>query len=116
VRWLLALPLIWGMGILGAPVPSYADEPVPGSSMQVLQGFGNQEEGGVLSIPDKRRHEVLFLMGISLLILILTTGGLGLAMGVFGKDLFVPHMLFAGLSVTLAIAHAITAIVWFYPF
>jgi len=104
------------MGLLNSPLSSWADEQVPGSSMQVLQGFGNQEEGGVLSIPDKRRHEVLFLMGISLLILILTTGGLGLAMGVFGKELFVPHMLFAGLSVTLAIAHAIVAIVWFYPF
>jgi len=84
--------------------------------MQILQGFGNQSEGGVLSIPDKRRHEVLFLMGISLLGMILITGGLGLAMGVFGKNLFVPHMLFAGLSVTLAIAHAIVAIIWFYPF
>jgi len=70
----------------------------------------------VVVVPDKRRHEVLFLMGISLLVLVLITAALGVSMGIFGKDVYVAHMLFAGLAVTLAIAHAIVAIVWFYPF
>jgi len=26
------------------------------------------------------------------------------------------HMIFAGLTVTLAIAHLVTGLVWFYPF
>jgi len=48
--------------------------------------------------------------------LLLVTGGLGVAMGVYGKQVFVAHMICAGLSMTLAIAHAIVGIVWFYPF
>jgi hypothetical protein len=37
-------------------------------------------------------------------------------MGVYGKQVFVAHMITAGLSVTLAIAHAVAALVWFNPF
>jgi len=36
-------------------------------------------------------------------------------MVVFAKPVFVAHMIFAGFSLTLAIAHAIVAIVWFFP-
>jgi len=102
--------------LMSGPFPACAAAEAPGSSLQILQGFGNQEEGGVLKVPDKRRHEVLFLMGISLIILLLITVGLGISMVMFGKEVFVAHMLFAGLSTTLAIAHAIVAVVWFYPF
>ena len=41
--------------------------------------------------------------------------GLGISMGLYGKDLFLPHLIFAGLSITLAIAHAIVGLVWFRP-
>jgi hypothetical protein len=58
----------------------------------------------------------MFLLGVALLTLVLITGGLGIAMGVYGKQVFVAHMIFAGLSMTLAIAHAIVGIVWFYPY
>jgi hypothetical protein len=51
-----------------------------------------------------------------LLLFILIAVGLGVAMGVYGKQVFVWHMLFAGLSATLAIVHAIVGLVWFYPF
>jgi len=70
----------------------------------------------VIKVSEKRRHEVLFLMGISLIVLLLITVALGISMVMFGKEVFVAHMLFAGLSTTLAIAHAIVAVVWFYPF
>jgi hypothetical protein len=58
----------------------------------------------------------MFLLGVPLLIFLLITGVLGIAMGVYGKQVFVPHMVFAGLTVTLAVVHAIVGLVWFYPF
>ncbi len=116
MRWLVCV-LTLGL-TAGTAFPAWAAGAgeAPGSSIQILQAFGNQDEGGVLEIPTKRRHEVLFWMGLALLALVLATGGLGIAMGVFGKDVFLWHMLLAGLSMTLAIAHAIVAVVWFWPY
>ena len=58
---------------------------------------------------------MMFALAVPLLILLLITAGLGISMGLYGKDLFLPHLIFAGLSITLAIAHAIVGIVWFRP-
>jgi hypothetical protein len=55
-------------------------------------------------------------MGAALLIFIIVTAALGIAMAIYGKRVFVAHMIFAGFSVTLAIAHSVVAIVWFFPF
>lgn len=90
-------------------------------NQNVLQGFKIQAEqkaqaNDTLSISTKEKHQILFFMGISLLIGVLVTAGLGIAMGVYGQPVFVAHMVSAGLSVTLAIIHAIVAIVWFFPF
>lgn len=89
-----------------------------GGDISVMQSFASQqtEEGQAVRISDKRKHFWLFVMGITLLTLILLTATLGLMMGVYGKDVFIAHMLTAGLTVTLAVAHAIAAIVWFNPF
>lgn len=65
---------------------------------------------------DKWKHEILFVMGVILLILILSTTSLGIAMAMYGKQVFVAHMISAGLTVFLAVAHAVTSIVWFYPY
>ncbi len=118
MRWLAwTLMLLLGAGSLTVSTPARAaSDAAPGSSIQIIQSFGNQDEGGVLNIPVKRRHEILFWMGLALLVLVLATGGVGIAMAVFGKDVFLWHMLLAGLSMTLAIAHAIVAVVWFYPY
>ena len=67
------------------------------------------------AISTQRKHVILFWMGGALLILVLMAAGFGVAMGVFGKDVFVWHILSAGLATTLAIAHAVVAFVWFYP-
>jgi hypothetical protein len=53
---------------------------------------------------------------VVLITLVLITGALGIAMGLYGKQVFVAHMVFAGLSISLAIVHAIVGLVWFYPF
>ena len=83
---------------------------------QVLQSFEKAQPQKVVDETQRTRHKVMFLLGIPLLILLLITGSLGLATGLYGKQLFVLHMLFAGLSVTLAIVHAIVGLVWFFPF
>lgn len=95
------------------PSPAASD-----STSDVLNAF-NKDQGKpseIVSIPDKKKYLIMFSMGVPLLIFILITAGLGIAMGMYGKPVYVPHMIFAGLSVTLAIAHAVVGIVWFYPF
>jgi hypothetical protein len=95
-----------------------ADEPAPSADIQVMQAFTEQiREGSERQhLSDQRKHAILFLMGIALLICMLTTAGLGIAMAIYGKKVFVAHTVFAGLSITLAIVHAVVAIVWFWPF
>jgi hypothetical protein len=83
---------------------------------QVIQAFTSQEKQDAVSVELQTKHLVMFVMGVPLLALLLVTGGLGIAMGVYGKQVFVAHMVCAGLSMTLAIAHAVVGIVWFYPF
>jgi hypothetical protein len=85
-------------------------------SLQVLQSFEKAQAARAVDESQRTRHKVMFLLGVPLLVLLLITGSLGLATGLFGKQLFVLHMLFAGLSVTLAVVHAIVGLVWFYPF
>jgi hypothetical protein len=106
--------------LLGAhpAVPVWAADPgaTTNESAQVLQSFEKAQPAQAVDETQRTRHKVMFLLGIPLLILLLITGTLGLATGLFGKQLFVLHMLFAGLSVTLAIVHAIVGLVWFFPF
>lgn len=89
-----------------------------GESAQILQDFNKQhlETEHAKAISDKTKQRIMFLLGVALLTLVLITGGLGLAMGLYGKPVFVAHMVSAALSVTLAIVHAIVGLVWFYPF
>lgn len=116
---------IWSLPLLAALLcpllpldPAWAADR---SNETVIQEFVKQDERTQVAILKERqaeartKHQILFLMGITLLVSILTTVGLGIAMAVYGKQVFVPHMLFAGLSATLAIVHAVVAIVWFYP-
>jgi hypothetical protein len=100
-------------------LPAHAEEnKSTNDSAQILQAFNQQhrEAERAKSITDKDKQRVMFMLGAVLLTLVLITGGLGIAMGLYGKQVFVAHMIFAGLSMTLAIAHAIVGIVWFYPF
>ena len=70
----------------------------------------------IIKIDDQRKRQIMFAMGVPLLIFIMITVGLGIAMGVFGKDVYIAHMIFAGLSLTLALGHAVVGLVWFWPF
>lgn len=100
-------------------LPAHAEEASQaGDSAQILQAFNRQhrEAEHAKSITDKDKQRIMFLLGTVLITFVLITGGLGIAMGLYGKPVFVAHMIFAGLSVTLAIVHAIVGVVWFYPF
>jgi len=100
-------------------LPAYAeDTSQAGDSAQILQAFNRQHRDAehAKSITDKDKQRIMFLLGVVLITLVLITGGLGIAMGLYGKPVFVAHMVFAGLSITLAIVHAIVGLVWFYPF
>lgn len=104
--------------IFMVPAARAADDPQKGESIQMMQAFSQQasqaEDSNVFK--DHKKHVIMFLMGVPLLILILITGALGIAMVVYGKQVFTMHMIFAGLTVTLAIVHLVTGLVWFYPF
>lgn len=92
--------------------------PATDSPAAVMSEFNKVEvkDSDIVAITDQKKRVVMFLMGVPLLTFIVITVVLGIAMGVYGKRVYVPHMVFAGLSVTLAIAHAVVGIVWFYPF
>ncbi len=117
-RFFLAVPLFMFL-LLPLPSAHAASAAIDRqhSAEAVMQQFvGDDEIAPERRIETKRKHQILFLMGLSLLVLILLTGGLGVAMVAFGKDVFVAHMICAGLSMSLAAAHAATAIVWFWPY
>ena len=103
--------LFFGESIYGQENSAQRDE-------QIIQAFTSQEakDSEIITINDQKKRVVMFILGVPLLILILTTGALGIAMGVYGKPVFIAHMICAGLSMTLALGHAIVGLVWFYPF
>ena len=111
------LSLWFAMLMFAAPIHALpAQEPAAQSSEAVMQQFaGDDEVSPERKIDTERKHQILFMMGITLLVLLLFTGGFGVAMAAFGKDVFLPHMIFAGLSLTLAMVHSATAIAWFWP-
>lgn len=87
-------------------------------STQVMRAFTDTQskDSDIIAIADQTKRQVMFFMGIPLILLLFATAALGVAMGVYGKQVFVSHMLCAGLSLTLALAHAVVGVVWFYPF
>ncbi len=118
-RWLRHLTVLLFLSFNLAPLVQAAEAPRDVNGVQVLEAFDRQQVDRVDSaaaIGDKKKHLVMFLLGIPLLILLLTTGAVGIAMGLFGKPLFLLHMILAGLTMTLALVHVIVGLVWFYPF
>lgn len=85
---------------------------------EVIHAFTSKEAvvSDVVKITDKKKHTIMFAMGLTLLIFVIVTAALGISMVLFGKQVFVAHMIFAGFSVFLSIAHAVVAMVWFFPF
>lgn len=94
-----------------------ADAPAENDGARVLQSFEHVAPAAPQpDANDQTRRWVMFGLGAPLLILLLVTATLGIAMGVYGKPVYLAHMICAGLSVTLAVVHAIVGLVWFRPF
>lgn len=99
------------------PMAAAEAPPPPSGDMEVMKGFVEAERPSAhQELSDQRKHLILFILGICLLACILITAVLGINMAIFGKRVFVAHTVFAGFTVTLAITHAVIAIVWFFPF
>lgn len=116
-RWLAnaALVALLCFPLLG--LASTDTAAVDNDSIDVIKKFTeDQIDLGPRAISTQQKHTILFSMGVGLLVLIIATALLGLSMALYGKQVFVWHMVCASLTVTLALAHAITAMVWFFPF
>ncbi len=117
VRALLALTVVFAL--FASPIARAAAEGEPTNGVAVLEAFDQQQQQRVnqaSALTDHNKRVIMFMLAVPLFILLLVTGGLGIATGVYGKRLFIPHMVCAGLTVTLALAHVIAGLVWFYPF
>lgn len=110
-----AILLIAMAGMFAITPPAHA---AAENSVQVVEAFNqaNQLTPAQLKERDLSRRQIMFVMGIPLLIMLLATAVLGIAMGVYGKKVFVAHLVVASLSLTLAVIHVIVGFVWFFPF
>ena len=117
IKWLVIMAgMLMSLNLLDACADNSTQTP---NSNQVMEAFDRQQVekvGADTAVTDKKKQIIMFALGVPLLILLLTTGALGIAMALFGKQVFVMHMVFAGLTVTLALVHVIVGLVWFYPF
>jgi hypothetical protein len=115
VCWLMTAVLFIFCAI---PTARADDNSQKGDSAKVMEAFEKQASQIKIDRPStiQKKHLTMFLLGVPLLILLLITGALGIAMGVYGKQVFVLHMISAGLTITLAFVHAIVGGIWFYPF
>ena len=106
------------MLLLCSPALAVEQHAAADNDTQVMGSFTQDEviEGEAIRIATQEKHVILFVMGLALLLLVLSTAVLGVAMAIYGKQVFIAHMVVAGLSVTLALAHAVVAVVWFFPF
>ncbi len=114
-RVLLVLSCLCALALAPA---GFAEQKTSGEDIQLMQSFaqGQDELSDIVKIEEQQKRAIMFYMGLPLIILLLITAGLGVAMVLYRKRVFVAHMVFAGLSLTLALAHAVVGTVWFYPF
>ncbi len=120
MKYLQALfaALIISFASLSPAVAQQSPEGHVDDTLEIMESFNQQaiSEAEEFELTDKEKHKILFFMGVALLVLLCTTAYMGVSMVVFNKEVFVPHMICAGLTVTLGLAHAVAAVVWFFPF
>jgi hypothetical protein len=95
-----------------------AAPPATSNGLQILNEFSRQQPqrpARATTIAEHERQVIMFTIGTVLLCLLIGTASLGIAVAVFGKPLFLLHMICAGLTVTVAIVHVIVGLVWFFP-
>ncbi len=116
---LCPLFVLWLLVIVPAGAAPESNSHVQADDSSIVMEVFNEQalaKAEAYELSDERKHQILFIMGVALLVLLGLTAYFGIAMGIGGRDLFVPHMVSAGLALTLSLAHAVTAVVWFFPF
>jgi hypothetical protein len=102
------------------PVSLADSEPPPASNpTKILESFARQQPlraAGVTVVGQHEKQVIMFSIGAVLLALLIGTASVGIAVAVFGKPLFLVHMILAGLTVTVALIHVAVGLVWFFPF
>jgi Flp pilus assembly protein TadB len=86
-----------------------SEPPAASNPTKILESFARQE-------PQRAAGVTVISIGAVLLTLLIGTATVGIAVAVFGKPLFLVHMILAGLTVTVALIHVVVGLVWFYPF
>lgn len=116
--FLIACWLVSAALLLFCTIPIARADDKDQKAVKVMEAFEQQASQDKTDRPltIQKKHLAMFLLGVPLLIMLLITGGLGIAMGIYGKQVFVLHMISAGLTITLAFVHAIVGVIWFYPF
>jgi len=103
----------------GAVCLAQTAQPANSNGAQILEQFGRQQpqsSARTTVIADREKQLIMFSIGAVLLVLLTATASVGVAVGAFGKPLFLVHMILAGLTVTVALIHVIVGVVWFFPF
>jgi len=113
--WLRVVALLSVLSCACLPV-CLADSQPATTGPQILEEFQRQQRARTTSIAEHERQVIMFSIGAALLLALLSTASVGIAVGVFGKPLFLLHMILAALTVTLALVHVIVGVVWFFPF
>jgi hypothetical protein len=96
-----------------------SEPPATSNPTKILESFGRQQPqhpAGVTVVGDHETQVIMFSIGTLLLALLIGTASVGIAVAVFGKPLFLAHMILAGLTVTVALIHVVVGVVWFFPF
>jgi hypothetical protein len=96
-----------------------SEPPATSNPTKILESFGRQQPqhpAGVTVVGDHEKQVIMFSIGTLLLALLIGTASVGIAVAVFGKPLFLAHMILAGLTVTVALIHVVVGVVWFFPF
>jgi uncharacterized ion transporter superfamily protein YfcC len=117
-HFLTGMMFILGLALF-RPALAAPDAPQNPNAVQVMEAFQKQhgdKDDGVTPVDDRKKKIIMFIMGVPLILMVLVTGVLGIGMGIYGKPWFVPHMIMAGLTMTLALVHAIVGVAWFFPF
>src|ERR1700687_3055109 len=108
--WLPPLVLLSFLSYAHLPVClADAEPPTTATGPQILEEFARQQpqRARSTSIAEHERQVIMFSIGAGLLLLLLSTASVGIAVGVFGKPLFLLHMILAVMSVTLPVGHVI---------
>jgi len=96
-----------------------AAPPATTNGPQILEQFGRQQPQRpehTTTIDEHEKQVIMFSIGTLLLVLLIGTASVGIAVAIFGKPLFLVHMILAGLTVTVALIHVAVGLVWFFPF